>query len=62
MIRTCQRPLVKGLNPSIALTLGVSLGAIGLVGLTHYNYLTAAIGAGIWGSYLFIYTKMKQTS
>jgi heme O synthase-like polyprenyltransferase len=62
MIRTSQRPLVKGLNPNIALSLGISLGAVGLVGLANYNYLTAAIGAGIWTSYLFIYTRMKQTS
>jgi heme O synthase-like polyprenyltransferase len=62
MIRTSQRPLVKGLNPTIALGLGISLGAIGLFGLANYNYLSAVMGAGIWASYLFIYTKMKQTT
>lgn len=62
MLRTSQRPLVKGLNPKIALGLGVGLGGLGLAGLYAYNPLTAGIGAAIWGSYLFIYTKMKQQS
>lgn len=62
MIRTCMRPLVKGVDPKIALGLGIGLGAFGLAGLASYNYLTAGIGASIWASYLFIYTRMKQTS
>lgn len=62
MLRTSQRPLVKGLNPKIALGLGAGLGALGMVGLMSYNGLTAGIGATIWASYLFIYTKMKQNS
>lgn len=62
MLRTSQRPLVKGVNPNIALGLGIGLGAAGMIGLANYNYLTASIGASIWASYLFIYTRMKQTS
>lgn len=62
MKRTCQRPLVKGVNPKIALGLGIGLGALGMGGLFAYNSLTAGIGAFIWASYLFIYTRMKQTS
>jgi heme o synthase len=62
MIRTSQRPLVKGLDPKIALGLGGSLGALGMLGLWSYNPLTAAMGAAIWGSYLFIYTAMKTKS
>jgi heme O synthase-like polyprenyltransferase len=62
MVRTSQRPLVKGLDPRIALGLGASLGAVGIFGLWSYNPLTAAIGAVIWSSYLFIYTKMKTKS
>lgn len=62
MLRTSQRPLVKGVNPNIALGLGIGLGAAGLAGMMAYNPLTAGIGATIWGSYLFIYTKMKQQS
>lgn len=59
MIRTSQRPLVKGLNPKIALGLGSGLGVIGMLGLWSYNPLTALMGAAIWGSYLFLYTDMK---
>lgn len=62
MLRTSQRPLVKGLNPNIALGLGLSLGAVGFAGLLSYNTLTAGIGATIWASYLFLYTRMKKTS
>ena len=62
MIRTSQRPLVKGANPLIALGLGSVLGIAGMAGLYSYGPLTAAIGASIWGSYLFIYTRMKRTS
>lgn len=60
MLRTSQRPLVKGLNPNIALGTGIGLGVAGFAGLMAYNPLTAGIGASIWLSYLFIYTKMKQ--
>lgn len=62
MLRTSQRPLVLGLNPKIALGLGVGLGLSGISGLYWYNPLTAAIGASIWFSYLFIYTRMKSRS
>lgn len=61
-MRTSQRPLVLGVNPNIALGLGISLGTAGLLGLMSYNPLAAAIGASVWFSYLFIYTRMKQTS
>lgn len=56
MLRTSQRPLVKGLNPKIALGLGAGLGSLGMLGLWSYSPLTAAMGAAIWGSYLFMYT------
>lgn len=62
MLRTSQRPLVKGLNPKIALGIGAGLGALGMAGLMSYNSLAAGIGASIWFSYLFVYTKMKQNS
>lgn len=62
MLRTSQRPLVLGVNPNIALALGISLGAAGLGSLYYYNPLTAGIGAAIWFSYLFIYTRMKSRS
>lgn len=62
MVRTSQRPLVKGLDPRIALGLGAGLGTVGMLGLWSYNPLTAAIGAAVWGSYLFVYTKMKTKS
>lgn len=62
MLRTSQRPLVKGLDPRIALGVGIGFGALGMIGLMSYNSLAAGIGASIWISYLFIYTKMKQNS
>jgi len=62
MKRTSQRPLVQGINPNYALYNGIGLGLIGIGGLLTYNPLTAAIGATIWGGYLFIYTKMKPKS
>jgi heme O synthase-like polyprenyltransferase len=62
MFRTSQRPLVKGVNPKIALGIGAGLGTAGIVGLLSYNTLAGGIGASIWFSYLFIYTKMKQYS
>ena len=62
MLRTCQRPLVLGVNPKVALYNGIGLGIAGLAGLASYNLMTAGIGAVIWAGYLFIYTKMKTTS
>ena len=51
MKRTCQRPLVQGMNPKLALTNGLFLASLGLSGLYWYNPLTAAVGASIWGIY-----------
>lgn len=63
MVRTSQRPLVRGyLQPEHALKIGAGLGLVGVAGLLTYNPLTAMLGASIWTSYLFIYTKMKRTS
>ena len=62
MLRTSQRPLVLGVNPKIALGLGIGFGITGMTGLMSYNMLTAAIGASVWFSYLFIYTRMKTSS
>lgn len=62
MLRTCQRPLVLGVDPKIALGIGTSFGLAGILGLMSYNSLTAAIGASIWFGYLFVYTKMKSQS
>lgn len=62
MVRTSQRPLVRGVNPKVALGLGIGLGTAGMLGLACYNPLTAGLGVTIWASYLFIYTKMKKES
>jgi protoheme IX farnesyltransferase len=62
MKRTSQRPLVLGLNPNYALLHGAGLGLAGMAGLWSYNPMTAAVGAVIWGGYLFVYTRMKRQS
>eukprot|EP00919_Chromeraceae_sp_WS-2016_P011217 GHVR01026274.1.p1 GENE.GHVR01026274.1~~GHVR01026274.1.p1 ORF type:complete len:164 (+),score=4.56 GHVR01026274.1:426-917(+) len=62
MVRTSQRPLVLGMNKNYALGGGIGLGTLGISGLAMYNPLTAMIGASIWASYLFLYTKMKSES
>jgi heme O synthase-like polyprenyltransferase len=62
MVRTSQRPLVLGVDPRYALYNGIGLGLMGMAGLYWYNPLTAAIGASIWGGYLFGYTKLKRES
>jgi protoheme IX farnesyltransferase len=62
MKRTCQRPLVLGMNPKYALLNGVGLGLAGIAGLYSYSPMTAALGGVIWAGYLFVYTKMKTTS
>lgn len=62
MVRTSQRPLVLGMNPKFAMINGVVLGTAGIAGLYWYNPLTAAFGASIWTSYLFLYTYMKRKS
>lgn len=63
MKRTCQRPLVKGyFSPNQGLALGGVLGSVGIMGLASYNPTTAILGAAIWSSYLFMYTRMKRTS
>lgn len=62
MQRTSQRPLVKGVNPKIALGLGAGLGSLGFAGILSYNPMSAALGASIWLGYLLIYTKMKTTT
>lgn len=62
MMRTCQRPLVLGVDPKYALYNGIGLGALGIGGLCTYNLMAAGLGVVIWGGYLFVYTKMKRTS
>lgn len=62
MKRTCQRPLVLGANPNLALLNGIGLGVAGMCGLYSYGPLTAAMGAAIWGGYLFLYTHLKTRS
>lgn len=62
MVRTCQRPLVLGVDPKVALYNGIALGLGGIGGLMYYNNLTVGLGAAIWCGYLFVYTKMKQTT
>lgn len=62
MVRTSQRPLVLGLNPNVALTAGLAMGALGILGLYTYNPITAALGAAIWAGYLFVYTTLKSKS
>ena len=62
MMRTCQRPLVLGVDPKYALYNGIGLGVLGIGGLCTYNLMAAGLGVAIWGGYLFVYTKMKRTS
>lgn len=62
MLRTSQRPLVLGMNKKYALVLGIGLGLAGICGIATYNITSAIIGGAIWASYLFIYTRMKQTT
>jgi heme O synthase-like polyprenyltransferase len=62
MLRTSQRPLVLGMNKNYALGLGIGLGLAGIGGIASYNMTSALIGGTIWASYLFIYTRMKQTT
>ena len=62
MLRTSQRPLVLGTPKKYALYNGIGLGILGMMGLYSYSPMTAAIGAAIWGGYLFVYTKMKRES
>lgn len=62
MMRTCQRPLVLGVDPKYALYNGIGLGVLGIGGLCTYNLMAAGLGVVIWGGYLFVYTKMKRTS
>jgi len=62
MVRTSQRPLVLGVNKNVALFNGIVLGAAGIAGLMQYSYLTAGLGLTVWAGYLFVYTRMKQTT
>ncbi len=62
MRRTEQRPLPAGrLQPSRALAFGLALSAAGALYLgVAVNWLTCALGALTWGSYLFLYTPLKR--
>lgn len=64
MERTRRRPLPEGrVQPTEALVFGVVLTVSGLVTLwATVNALSALITAAIVGSYLFIYTPLKQKS
>ncbi len=62
MLRTRNRPLPKGsLRPGEALAFGVTISAIGGVALFWMlNPITAGLAATAWGSYVFVYTPLKQ--
>ena len=64
MERTRHRPLPDGrIQPAEALLFGVSLTAAGLLVLAFaVNTLSALVTVSIVGSYLFIYTPLKQRS
>lgn len=63
MIRTSQRPLVKGfITPNQALGIGGALGIMGIGGILSYNLMAGIMGAAIWVGYLGIYTYMKRKS
>jgi len=64
MARTRHRPLPDGrMQPTEALLFGVGLAAAGLLILAlTVNALSALVTASIVGSYLFIYTPLKQRS
>ncbi|OGP52558.1 MAG: protoheme IX farnesyltransferase [Deltaproteobacteria bacterium GWD2_55_8] len=64
MARTRHRPLPDGrMQPTEALLFGVGLTAAGLLILAlTVNALSALVTASIVGSYLFIYTPLKQRS
>lgn len=62
MRRTCQRPLPDGrLRPTEALAFGTTITAVGLLSLTFtVNLLSGLVTAIIVGSYVFVYTPLKQ--
>lgn len=62
MRRTMHRPIPSGrLMPNRALLFGIALSVAGIVDLwLGANLLSAAIGAFTLGSYLFLYTPLKQ--
>ena len=62
MRRTRNRPLPKGsLRPGEALAFGATMSAIGGVALFWMiNPITAGLAATAWGSYVFVYTPLKQ--
>jgi len=64
MKRTMTRPLPAGrLQPNVALWLGVGLGLASVPTLTFaVNPLTGLLGAIALGSYVLVYTPMKQKS
>jgi heme o synthase len=64
MRRTAGRPLPSGkMTPPRALWFGIGLAIIGFLELAAWvNLLSAALGAFTLGSYLFIYTPLKQRS
>ena len=64
MRRTAGRPLPAGrMTPPRAMWFGIALAALGVAELAIWvNLLAAALGALTLGSYLFIYTPLKQRS
>lgn len=64
MRRTSARPLPSGkMTARRALWFGIGLAAVGFAELAYYvNLLAALLGAFTLGSYLFIYTPLKQRS
>jgi len=64
MLRTRTRPLVTGRISAVAtLVFGGSISLAGMLLLaTCVNLLTAILSLLSWGSYLFIYTPLKQTT
>ncbi len=64
MRRTSARPLPSGkMTANRALWFGIALAVLGFAELWRYvNFLSAFLGAITLGSYLFIYTPLKQRS
>ena len=63
MVRTCNRPIVKGtINAKNGCMIGTGLSVVSLMAYSSFAPYTWLMSNAVWFSYLCVYIPMKQST